>query len=123
MAGGVILTAMALVSSSAVVYTIYLHQTLSRKISHRSGIGLPTADDDSETKIASLPPDLDDPSKYHVIHDIASKRVPSAKLPTFTDPNLLLTKYLRRNMTCFFQDPNGVAVTARLQKPSSEEDI
>lgn len=121
MAGGLILTAVALVSSSAVLYAFHLHRSLSLNIKHSGGVGLLKVDDDNETIIESLPPDLADPSKYYIIHDFASKRVPSAKLPTYGDPNQLLTRYLRRNMTCFAKTPQALLLRLVFKEPEARK--
>ncbi|KIX02377.1 uncharacterized protein Z518_08318 [Rhinocladiella mackenziei CBS 650.93] len=113
-----IFSAVALAGSSVVMYTIYLHRTLSSKIKHRAGIGLVNVEDESDTKIESLPPELANPSRFHIIHDVASKSVPSARLPRYADPDHLLTKYLRRTMSYFTRFPQ--ALLLRLVFKSAE---
>ena len=121
MARRFVITSLALVSSSAVIYTIYLHQTLSRKVKHVHKIGLPKADDDDNTMIESLPADLADPSKFHVISDIASKSVPSVELPKCDDPSLMLTKYLQRNMSCFTRFPQALLLKLVFTAPETRD--
>lgn len=118
MARNLVLTALVVAGSSGVLYIIYLHQSLSHRIKHSSGLGLPNLEvekekgnDDEATAIDSLPAELaEDPSAFHIIHDIAWKSVPTAKLPTALadHPEQLLNRYLRRNMACFGRTPQAL---------------
>ena len=113
------LTVIALCGTSAVIYSVYLHQSLSRKVKHRSGIGLLTVDE-NKTVIESLPAELADPSQFHIVNDVASKSVPTSQLRS-TDPDLLLTKYLQRSMSCFSRFPQALLLRLVFKTAEAKE--
>ena len=104
MTSKLVLTTSTIIGGSAILYVVYLHHSLSHKVQHSSGIGLPlrqSGGTDIDT-VDSLPPDLrKKPSNYHIVHDVCRKSVPKSHLPHYSDPSRLLTTYLRRNMSLF----------------------
>lgn len=116
-----ILTAITLASSSAVIYTIYLHRSLSHLVKHKGGNGFVNSDDENRLIIESLPPELADPSNFVVINDVASKLIPSAKLPKYDEPNLMLTNYLRWTMSRFSRFPQAWMLRMVFKSPEAKK--
>ena len=99
-----VLATSTVIGGSAILYVVYLHRSLARKVQHSSGTGLPSRQSggaDIDT-VDSLPPDLrKNPSNYYIVHDVCRKSIPKSHLPHYSDPSRLLTTYLRCNMSLF----------------------
>lgn len=98
------------------LYLLYIHAHLSRKVDHTTSSGNLTAS--TVGNIDSVPSSAV-AEECFMVHDIASKAVPTSLLPTIEQP-ALLTLYLRYNMVRFSRLPQ--AWILRLMCTSSERE-
>ncbi|PWY79316.1 hypothetical protein BO70DRAFT_380461 [Aspergillus heteromorphus CBS 117.55] len=96
-------------SLSIITYLSFLHRCLKNRINHEKHHGaLPGPD---STTIATIPSDVYS-SKYYVLHDRASQRVPRQLLPPHHKDRDMLTLLLRRNMAAFAHFPQAYMLWA-----------
>ena len=61
---------------------------------------------------------LEDASRYVIMHETASKAVPTDALPRYNSPEVLLTTYMRHTMTAFSNYPPAWIIHFLIKSPS-----
>ena len=92
-----------IIAGAPVLYFLYAHRELSRKIHHTSSKGCLTGA--VVTNIESIASSVL-AEECTMVHDTSSKSIPTARLPPI-DQSTLLTKYLRHNMVRFSRFPQA----------------
>lgn len=90
-------------TGSSVLYLYFFHESLASKVHHSSRCGnLPVSISENLT---SVPPEIFS-EEYYAVYDQASKSVSRQLLPDM-EPQILLTRLMRRNMTQFARFPQA----------------
>jgi len=96
-------------------YLLWQHYSLTRRFNVKTVVGLSALD-------ISLPEEVvEEPSKYVICHEHASKLVLSSTLPKKLKANDVLTEYLRFVMTKFAWSPQAYAMWYFTKSPKRRE--
>lgn len=120
MARNIVFSAGALLTTSAVIYLIYLRQSLFRNLKYEETRRILNYNLLQTDNVESLPVDLFEPGKYHVATDRASKSIPRANLPQYDNHSVLLTKYLQKNMSVYAKMPQSLLLKFAYASPESK---
>jgi hypothetical protein len=98
--------------AGSTLYLVWLHYSLTRKVQCKTTSGV-------QATTVTLPREiLEKASEYVILHEKASKIVPTGILPQYDSPGALLTTYLRHTMTSFSYYPFTWIIRFLTKSPS-----